>query len=230
MRILGIVITGMMFLTTAARAAPPPPRSTVEMLIHLNHGLSPLAGKEVLDTWEQVRQDPEPYLPFLKAHVTLERIEAAEDPLEFRSIQSALWFLFTLGGMEERAFMRAQVSALSARLDSVSPQMMAQLPKVGVSRSESEERAFQEVLGRYNRLSTLQQDILRLFAEAKDPSLRDVLVPRLEHDTGMLERYIDYFLATCREDPYVRFQLHKLLEAPSSLQAKDELKRFFDAN
>jgi hypothetical protein len=224
-----IVITGVMLAAPFSKAASPHPAQTVEMLLHTNHGINELAGKEVRETWEEVRRDPKPYLPHLKARLTLERIEAAEDREQFRGIRNAISFLFKLGGSEARGFLMTRLKELHAKRDALTAQVHARVSRPGATHSLlHEDASFVALLERRGRFSRVEQDILSGFAEAGDPSLRDTLLPRLKSDEDMLGYYVEYFKATGRNDSLVRAHLKKMLETPGSLSSREYLRSFFE--
>ncbi len=106
--------------------------------------------------------------------------------------------------------------------------MKTRAPRPGAPLAASEEAPFRALVKRWGRLSQVERDILRGFSEAGDPSLRDTVLPRLEHDADMRDSYIEYFSATGREDPLVRARLKKMREKPSTPQTEDNLRRFFE--
>lgn len=223
-----IVIAGLLLSAPVSRAATPPPEQAVEQLIHAPHGLTVLSGKEVEETWEEVRRNPRPYLPYLKAQLSLERLEAAKDVEQLRGILNSARILLLVGRNEEREFLVTQLKQLQQKRDELSAQVKTRAPKSGASPSPSEEASFKELVGHRGRVTQLENAILRGFAEAGDSRLRDTLLPRLDHDEDMRDRYIEYFEATGREDPAVRARLKKLLEAPGSPVTKQNLRRFFE--
>ncbi|QRK04215.1 hypothetical protein JQX13_28530 [Archangium violaceum] len=181
-----------------------------------------------MEAWEEVRRNPKPYVPFLKARLSLERIEAARDVDRFRGILNAALLLIRLGGNEERAFLVEQLKQLHQRRDALSTQVKERAPGRGASPAPRGEDAFKELLGHRGRVTQLESAILRGFAEAGDPRLRDTVLPRLDHDQDMRDRYIEYFEATGREDPVVRARLKKLLEAQGSPVTEQRLRHFFE--
>jgi hypothetical protein len=228
MRIHIAVIAGLMLLAPVSKAASPTPAQTVERLLRANHGITVMSGKEVMQAWDEVRRNPKPYLPYLKERLSLESIEAAEDWSRLREIRNAASLLFRLGGSEERGFLLTRLKELQHKRDELSKQVHARAPRPGASLSPSEDASFTALVKHRGRYSILEQDILRSFADAGDPSLRDTLLPRLDHDKDMRDRYIEYFEATGREDPVVRVRLKKMLEAPDSLETEHHLRRFFE--
>jgi hypothetical protein len=228
MRTHFIVIAGLLLSAPVSQAAPPPPEKAVELLIHANHGLNELSGKEVMETWEEVRRNPKPYLPSLKAQISLERIEAVQDVEQFRGILNATHILILLGREEERDFLVAKLKQLHQKRDELSTQVKARAPDRSDSLSPREEETFKALVRHRGRVTQLENAILRGFAEAGDPRLRDTILPRLEHDQDMRDRYIEYFEATGRKDPVVRARLKKMLEAPGSPVTEQHLRRFFE--
>ncbi|WP_152621841.1 hypothetical protein [Archangium violaceum] len=228
MRTHVIVIAGLLLSAPVSRAATPPPEQAVEQLIHANHGLTELSGKEIKETWEEVRRNPKPYLPFLKARLSLERLEAAKDVEQFRGILNSAHILILLGGDDEREFLVTQLKHLHQKRDELSTQVKKRAPKSGASLSPSEEASFKELVRHRGRVTQLENAILRGFAEVGDSRLRDTVLPRLDYDTDMRDRYIEYFEVTGRKDPVVRARLKKLLEAPGSPVTEQHLRRFFE--
>jgi hypothetical protein len=228
MRARVFVIVGLLLAAPLSHAAAPSPAAAVDLLLHANHGINEMSGKEVMDTWEAVRRDPAPYLPHLKQRLSVENIEAAGDTLELREIRNATSLLFLLGGGEERGFLHARLKELQVKRDELSKQVRAKAPAPGAALSPSEDASFTALVKHWGRYSQLEQDILRGFAKAGDPSLRDTVLPRLEDDSDMRDAYLEYFEATSRGDPLVRDRLKKLLEAPVSPLTRHNLKHFFE--
>jgi hypothetical protein len=223
-----VVITGLLLSAPVSRAATPPPEQAVEQLIHAHHGLTALSGKEIMETWEEVRRNPKPYIPFLKVRVSLEHLEATHDVGQFRGILNSAHILILLGGNEEREFLVAQLKQLHQKRDELSTLVKSRAPGRGASLSPREEESFRELVRHRGRVTQLENAILMGFAEAGDARLRDTLLPRLDHDKDMRDRYIEYFEATGRKDPVVRAHLKKLLEDPGSPVTEQHLRRFFE--
>ncbi|KFA94713.1 hypothetical protein Q664_01415 [Archangium violaceum Cb vi76] len=175
-----------------------------------------------------MRRNPKPYLPFLKARLSLERLEAAKDVEQFRGILNSAHILILLGGDDEREFLVTQLKHLHQKRDELSTQVKKRAPKSGASLSPSEEASFKELVRHRGRVTQLENAILRGFAEVGDSRLRDTVLPRLDYDTDMRDRYIEYFEVTGRKDPVVRARLKKLLEAPGSPVTEQHLRRFFE--
>lgn len=222
-----IVIVGLLLSVPMARAESPSPEQSVELLVHAYHGINELSGKEVMETWAEVRRDPKPYLPFLKARVSLERLEAAQDVEQLRGILNAAQILILLGGNEEREFLVSRLKELHQKRDALSVQVNARAPRRGATLAPSEEASYRAVVLHRGRVTQLENTILRGFAEAGDARLRDTLLARLDTDEDMRDRYIEYFEATGRKDPVVRARLKKMLNATGSPTTEQHLRRFF---
>ncbi|WP_257454820.1 hypothetical protein [Archangium lipolyticum] len=229
MRTHVIVIMGLLFVAPLSRAAVPPPEQAVEQLLHASHGINELSGKEILETWEEVRRNPKPYLPFLRARLTLESIEAAKEPERLRDILGATGLLLRLGGNEEREYLAARLKELHRKRDELSAQVKVRAHSLGASIARDDE-SFRTQVWHRGRLIQVENAILRGFAEERDSRLRDTLLPRLEQDADMRDRYIEYFEVTARQDPVVRARLKKMLAAPGSPVTEKRLRRFFEAN
>ncbi|WNG60922.1 hypothetical protein F0U59_44105 [Archangium gephyra] len=220
MRNHALLIVSLVLMAPFSRADSRSPEEAVEQLVHSLHGVSGMASKELRDTWEEMKRDPKPYLPALKARITVQRIEAAKDQEQLRGIMNAVAYLVALGGDEGRNLLVARLRELHSKRDV----LFAELKKQGRREGES----FEAQVMLLNRFLTVERTILHGFSEAGDPRLRDTLLPRLDHDEDMRDSYIEYFEATARKDPVVRARLEKMLEAPVSPVTQRNLKRFFE--
>lgn len=229
MRARFFVFVGLLFSAPLSHAAEPSPAAAVDLLLHANHGISEMSGKEVMDTWEAVRRDPAPYLPHLRAYLTLERIEAAKDPVQLHVPLSALGLLFRLGGSEERGFARDFLEQLQAKRDELSVPVEARIRAAGAdARALADDPSFRDLIQHRGRFTLVAHEVIRRFSERGDPSLRDLLLPRLDQDADMRDASIEYFEATCRKDPLVRARLKKMLEGPLTPLTRYNLKHFFE--
>jgi hypothetical protein len=183
----------------------------------------------VMDTWETVRRDPGPYLPHLRTWISVERIEAAENPVQLHAPLNALGLLLQLGGREERGFARDFLKQLQAKRDALTVQVQARIRAAGAaSQALRDDASFRALIQRRGPFTQSEREVLRQFAELGDPSLCDLLLPRLDQDPDMRDTYIEYLGATCRKDPVVRARLRKMLEAPPSPQTAGALRHFFE--
>jgi hypothetical protein len=223
-------VTGLLLWAPLSHAAPRgPEEETVQLLLHSNHGATELASKRVRAAMEAVRRDPRPYLPALRVHITLERIEAATDAEQLRAIKNAAWLLISLGGEQEREALKEQLRALQSRRDELSAQPLG--PGAGpLSLEQRQQPSFRARVTQVNRLIAVEVALVRGFAASGDVRLKDALLSRLEQEElGLQEVYIDYFAATARGDSVVQARLRKMLEAPPSPATEQHLRRFFSA-
>ena len=222
-----LVIIGLLLVASASHAVTPSPEQAVEILTHANHGLTEMSGQIVMETWEEVRQNPKPYIPALKEQMSLARLEATTASYELNPILNAATLLMTVGGSEERDFLVSFMKNLQQKRDEVSTKLKSQRPRRGAVSTSKEDKALQALTWQHVRLSQLETTILNGFKRASDPRLRDLLLARMDREEVMLEGYLDYFTATCREDPLVRARLEKLVIPPNFGTERRSLQRFF---
>ncbi|MFY0566951.1 hypothetical protein ACN28E_24360 [Archangium lansingense] len=224
-----IAIVSLVLMAPFSRADSCSPEEAVKLLIHSPHGVSGLASKELRDTWEEMKRNPKPYLPALKAQITMQRIEATTDNEQLRGILNAINYLVLLGGDEGRNMLVARLKELQQKRDVLSPELKARGRRLSSSTTPpSEWESFKANVKGLKRLLSVESTILDGFAQAGDLRLRDTVLPRLDDDKDMRDRYIEYFEATGRKDPVVRARLKKMLEAPASPSTRQSLKHFFE--
>src|SRR5690349_14058254 len=88
-----LVIVSLVLLALFSRADARTPEEAVQRLIRSTHGVSEMASKELRATWEEMKRNPRPYLPALRAQSAVQRIEAAKDMEQLRIIQNAVKYL-----------------------------------------------------------------------------------------------------------------------------------------
>ena len=222
-------LVGLLLLAAVSRAETPSPDQVVTTLLHTQYCTPERPGQPPREPLATMRRDPRPYLPFLRARVSLERLERIEGEKDFqeqrREMFHAAWYLALLGGDEERDFLMEQMRQAQREGDQLTQQVNAWLSRTPPP--SREDAAFRQLVEHRGIVQGFELNLLTDFKEVGDPRLRDLLLPRLDHDRDGREGYIEYFMVTCREDPRVRARLRRMLEAPDDPSLEELLRRFF---
>ncbi|RKG85081.1 hypothetical protein D7V88_20630 [Corallococcus terminator] len=196
-------------------------------MLHANHGISELSGEEMRQSWEAVRRNPQPHLPYLRSRATLSQLDAAQDPLAFQASLKAISYLLVLGQDAERQQVVELLREVQREQDVVSAQVATLARGRNIaSMSPDEQPGYRAQVVRMNRLLDAEGFIVRAFAAVGDARLRDLLLPRLD-SSELRNGYIDYLTTTGLQDPVVRARLKMMLEGSPSPVTEQHLRRFF---